>query len=85
MLVLVFDTSSLQSEVLVLYWFLYLLNNGGGGGGNDAYDIVLFNHGFNFFVVLACYGRLYVFTNHILLALSWNKVLVVYASQGIDI
>lgn len=42
------------------------------------------NHSFNLFVVLASYGGLHVFKTHILLALPWNTVLVVYASQGLD-
>jgi hypothetical protein len=67
---------------------LLLLNN---GCGDDELMIMFktifcFNLAFIFiFAVLASYGRLHVFTNQILLALSWNKVLVVYASQGLDI
>lgn len=47
-----------------------------------AFDFMIL---FNFVVLASCGGGLYVFKNHTLLARAWNKILVVYASQGLDV
>lgn len=51
----------------------------------DGEHVFSFNLRFSNFVVLASHGGLYVFRSHILLAPPGNKILAVYAPQGLGV